>query len=94
MLIYAVHRAEYILQVIGAGATATTDQDWHQVWKSSPEAAKVQQEIETIHEDGRKRPAVETTLTSDFATSWSHQVATLLQRDLLGTSSEIPNVHR
>lgn len=76
--------AEYILQVIGAGASATTDRDWNQVWKESPEATKLQHEIESIHEDGRKRPAVETTLHTEFATGWLHQLVTLLHRDILG----------
>jgi ATP-binding cassette, subfamily G (WHITE), member 2, SNQ2 len=75
------YRAEYILQVIGAGATATADRDWHQIWKQSPEATNLQSEIEKIHAEGRQRPAVETALKSEFATSWSYQVLTLLQRD-------------
>lgn len=74
--------------MIGAGATATTDRDWHQVWKGSPEAQNVLREIETIHEEGRKKPAVETTLHSEFATSWPYQVATLVHRDFLGMLCE------
>ncbi|GJE86387.1 pleiotropic drug resistance ABC transporter [Phanerochaete sordida] len=73
--------AEYILQVIGAGATATTDRDWNEVWKASPEAAQLERDIQSIHDEGRKRPAVETTLRSEFATSWPYQVATLVHRD-------------
>ncbi|KIP09940.1 hypothetical protein PHLGIDRAFT_102023 [Phlebiopsis gigantea 11061_1 CR5-6] len=75
--------AEYILQVIGAGASATIDRDWNQIWKESPEAMKLQHEIEAIHEEGRKHPAVETTLHTEFATGWPHQLVTLLHRDLL-----------
>ncbi|KAI0693726.1 pleiotropic drug resistance ABC transporter [Cytidiella melzeri] len=73
--------AEYILQVIGAGATATADRDWHQVWKQSPEAQTLHQEIERIHTEGRQRPAVETELKREFTTSWTYQVLTLLGRD-------------
>lgn len=69
------------MQVIGAGATALVDRDWHEVWKNSPEARGVQEDIERIHAEGRQRGAVETTLKSEFATSWSYQVLTLLQRD-------------
>ena len=29
--------AKYLLDVIGAGATATYTTDWHQVWKDSPD---------------------------------------------------------
>ncbi|KAI0342389.1 pleiotropic drug resistance ABC transporter [Trametopsis cervina] len=74
--------AEYILQVIGAGATATADRDWHAIWKQSPEAAGLQNEIERIHAEGRQRPPVSTTLEQTFATSWGYQVATLTQRDV------------
>ncbi|KAJ3535372.1 hypothetical protein NM688_g6988 [Phlebia brevispora] len=73
--------AEYILQVIGAGATATVDRDWHKVWMESAEREAAQREIEAIHEEGRKRPPVQTKLHSEFATSWPYQVVTLLQRD-------------
>lgn len=75
-------RAEYILQAIGAGATATSDRDWHQTWTESSEAEKLQQEIERIHAEGRQRPPVETTLKRKFATSWPYQVVTLLHRDM------------
>ncbi|THH00264.1 hypothetical protein EW026_g2253 [Hermanssonia centrifuga] len=73
--------AEYILQVIGAGATATADRDWHAIWKESGEAVNLQKEIDSIHEEGRKRPPVETALHSKYPTSWGYQVATLLKRD-------------
>ncbi|GAA5983374.1 hypothetical protein JCM10908_000258 [Rhodotorula pacifica] len=45
--------AEYILDVIGAGATAKTDKDWHQLWTESEEAKKVHNEIEKFHEEKR-----------------------------------------
>ena len=77
--------AEYILQAIGAGATATTDRDWHQIWKDSDEFQGAQREIEAIHEEGRKRPPVQTKLQSEYATSWWYQVVTLFQRDCQGT---------
>ncbi len=79
-----VRRAEYILQVIGAGATATADRDWHAIWKESGEAVNLQKEIDSIHEEGRKRPPVETALHSKYPTSWGYQVATLLKRDFEG----------
>lgn len=75
--------AEYILQVIGAGATATIDRDWNDVWKNSPEAHRLEEDIRNIHEEGRNRPAVETAIRSEFATSWPYQVKTLLHRDWL-----------
>ena len=74
-------RAEYILDVTGAGATAQMDTDWHDVWKQSDEARNVQDEIEKIHADGRKKPAVQATYKSEFATSWPYQVSILFARD-------------
>ncbi|EAU85334.2 ABC transporter [Coprinopsis cinerea okayama7 len=74
--------AEYMLDVIGAGATATTSFDWYSIWKISPEAACVQQEIEGIYAEGRGRPAVEATLQSEFATSWGYQVKELFYRNV------------
>ncbi|KAF8557467.1 pleiotropic drug resistance ABC transporter [Imleria badia] len=72
--------AEYMLDVIGAGATATCTTDWHQVWKDSPEAAMLDLEIERIHQEGLSRPVVSTETHSEFASSWIQQVALLSQR--------------
>lgn len=41
--------AEYILEVIGAGAGASTKQDWHGLWKESDEFKKVQRQIDEYH---------------------------------------------
>lgn len=86
VLTRAIYRAEYILQVIGAGATATTDRDWHSVWMDSAEAQAVQKEIETIHTEGRKKPPVQTNLQTTYATSWGYQTWTLFQRDCQGNA--------
>lgn len=74
--------AEFILDVIGAGASATADQDWHAVWEKSPEAQEVQKQIQDIHEEGRRKGAVEATVNAKFATSWMTQTTELLRRDL------------
>lgn len=42
-----------ILDVIGAGATAKTDKDWHSLWKESDEAKKVHDQIAKFHEEKR-----------------------------------------
>lgn len=76
--------AEYILQVIGAGASATVDRDWHKIWKASSEAQQVQVDVESIHDEGRKRPAIEQAFHSEYATSWTYQVSTLFGRDIEG----------
>jgi ATP-binding cassette subfamily G (WHITE) protein 2 (SNQ2) len=83
ILAYFPHSAEYILDVIGAGATATTETDWHGVWKNSPEARAVHEELEVLLQDGRKRHAVDTEQHSEFSTSWVYQVKTLWEREAI-----------
>ncbi|KAK0192729.1 pleiotropic drug resistance ABC transporter [Armillaria mellea] len=75
--------AEFMLDVIGAGATAHATQDWHSVWKNSPECGNLQTELESLHTEGRQRGAVEATVHAEFATSWFHQFGVLVKRDLL-----------
>jgi len=79
----SLHRAEYILDVIGAGATATTSTDWYNVWKNSPDAKEVEEELEILLQDGRKRHAVDTAQHSEFSTSWLYQVKTLWEREAI-----------
>lgn len=73
--------AEYMLEAIGAGATATSSQDWPLVWTKSPEADQVNQDIEQIHITGRQKPAVQATFISEFATSWLYQTWELTKRN-------------
>ncbi|KAH8432475.1 uncharacterized protein LDX57_010110 [Aspergillus melleus] len=40
--------AEYILDVVGAGAAARSSQDWAETWKSSPEALRNMNEIQSL----------------------------------------------
>ena len=74
------HRAEYILDVIVAGATAKVTEDWHTIWRESSEAQHLQVELENIHTDGRGRPPVLTALHTEHATGWGHQVFQLIKR--------------
>lgn len=69
------------MTAIGAGATATTTVDWHDVWQHSPEAAQLEKEINQIHVEGRNRPPVEAALHHEFSTPWGYQVSQLLKRD-------------
>lgn len=72
-----------MLDVIGAGATATTDRDWHQVWLDSDGCQRLQADIEDIHSRGRKSPPISATLSTHFATPWAYQLRELLQRQNL-----------
>lgn len=69
-----------MLDVIGAGATAKSEQNWHDVWQNSNEIRDVEQQMEKILQDGRNRPAIEATFHGDFATKWGYQLTQLLQR--------------
>ena len=69
-----------MLDVIGAGVTATSTIDWHTVWKKSPEATFTAQEIRRIDHEGRNRPAVETMLYSEYSASWIRQTTVVTKR--------------
>lgn len=43
--------AEYMLTMVGAGASGKSTQDWHEVWKKSQEAKDVQKELDRINEE-------------------------------------------
>ena len=73
--------AEFMLDVIGAGATATSEQNWHEIWCDSKEAIQLQEELETIHSEGRSRPAVGAMFHSEFVTPWLYQAIELFKRD-------------
>ncbi|KZP27013.1 pleiotropic drug resistance ABC transporter [Athelia psychrophila] len=73
--------AEYMLDVIGAGATATSAQDWHDVWVRSKECSELERQVDQIHQDGINRPAVETARHSEFASSWMTQTIALCDRN-------------
>jgi len=69
-----------MLDVIGAGATATSTIDWHDVWKKSAEATVTGQELERIHQEGRNRPAVTTKRHTEHSSTWLHQTAVVTRR--------------
>jgi hypothetical protein len=72
-----------MLDVIGAGATATVDRDWHEIWKSTPECTAAQEEVDRIVSDGQKKPPVQEELHSEYATNWGYQVSELCKRGFL-----------
>jgi ATP-binding cassette subfamily G (WHITE) protein 2 (SNQ2) len=70
-----------MLDIIGAGATASSEENWHEIWCASKEAKQLQQELDDIHFEGHNRPPVVATFHSEFATSWLYQTAQLFTRD-------------
>lgn len=69
-----------MLDVIGAGATASSTIDWHEAWKKSQNATDFKDQLDQIHEEGRKRPPVQALQHSEFATSWLYQLWELIIR--------------
>src|SRR5690606_21493090 len=70
--------AEYILNVIGAGATAKADRDWHEIWKSSPESRAAVKEIEALRIEYAARADTtsahaKASNNASFAVSWFEQ---------------------
>jgi ATP-binding cassette subfamily G (WHITE) protein 2 (SNQ2) len=76
-------RAEYMLDIIGAGATAVSDRDWHEVWLRSDGWKHLEDEIKEIHREGQTRPPIGATLKTQFATSWLYQIRVLFKRQHL-----------
>ncbi|KAK7706065.1 hypothetical protein SLS57_009846 [Botryosphaeria dothidea] len=69
--------AEYMLEIVGAGASGKSTQDWHEVWKASPEAQAVQDELDRIHREKQSEPAAgddEVGGTDEFAMPFMSQV--------------------
>ncbi|GME79306.1 unnamed protein product [[Candida] boidinii] len=76
--------AEYILNCIGAGATASVNQDWHELWTSSPEYAQITAEIEKLHRELPSRPINNDVgdLSAKYATTYGEQFTNVLSRTL------------
>ncbi|KAL3480136.1 ABC-2 type transporter-domain-containing protein [Aspergillus californicus] len=67
--------AEYILEVIGAGASGKSQQDWPSNWKQSTQASEVQKEIDRIHEVRSSAPAEEESNTQkEYAMPFTSQL--------------------
>ncbi|KAL4916188.1 ABC-2 type transporter-domain-containing protein [Aspergillus aurantiobrunneus] len=67
--------AEYILEVIGAGASGKSNQDWPTVWKESTQAGEVQQEIDRIHQDRASAPSEEdNNMHQEYAMPFTNQL--------------------
>ncbi|KAK9386943.1 ABC-2 type transporter-domain-containing protein [Lipomyces mesembrius] len=74
--------AEYILNCIGAGATAAADRNWYDVWTNSPNFRQVTAEIEELHAELSSLPPqhVSKEFTNRFAVSWITQASAVTVR--------------
>lgn len=52
----AENPAEYMLEIVGAGASGKATQDWHEVWKNSQESKDLQTELDKIHKEKQSEP--------------------------------------
>lgn len=72
--------AEYILEAIGAGATASVKEDWHDIWKKSSQFKIANEEIDNYVRDSSGSSGTEGDRVSKYATSYSYQFRYVLQR--------------
>ena len=74
--------AEYILECIGAGATAEVHEDWHEKWVNSELCRATTAEIEQLQEELRQRPTHNSTkeLTSRYAVGYFTQLKAMVWR--------------
>ncbi|CZT10569.1 probable ABC1 transport protein [Rhynchosporium graminicola] len=68
--------AEYMLTMVGAGATGKSTKDWHEVWKGSNEAKEIQNELAKIKNDVGKETSSsdDNTSHSEFAMPFPNQL--------------------
>ena len=67
--------AEYMLTMVGAGASGRATQDWHEVWKHSEESVGVQRELARIKTEMGSQPSHEAENShGEFAVPFSTQL--------------------
>lgn len=73
--------AEYMLEVVNNG-TNSAGQDWHSVWKGSPECEAVMREIEHIHQEksSESNDEVDTHSQDEFAMPFTAQLVAVTNR--------------
>lgn len=85
--------AEYMLEVIGAGATSAVSKDWHQLWLESDECAQVASKIDELIESGSHITAeVDEELKKTFATPYFYQLYLVNKRTALQLYRSLPYV--
>lgn len=74
--------AEYILEAIGAGATAVVEENWFEIWQNSPEKVQEDEKVEELIQEGTQKQteAVSAELKSTYATPFFYQYGILLRR--------------
>lgn len=79
--------AEYILEAIGAGATASTDKNWFEVWSNSQEKIDVEKRVSQLIEEGKQKAGLSEKeakeLQNPYATNIPYQFVILVRRTFL-----------
>ncbi|KAL6453447.1 SNQ2 ABC multidrug transporter SNQ2 [Candida maltosa Xu316] len=78
--------AEYILEAIGAGATASTNFDWGELWANSPEKVASDKKVDELIAEGQSKHTEGTTskaLSQKYATPYFYQFYFVVQRTCL-----------
>lgn len=82
----AENPAEYILDVIGAGANAHATENWHEIWESSAERVSSDEKRDELISDASKidnSEAESEELNSTFAVPYYYQFIYVLRRNAL-----------
>jgi ABC-type multidrug transport system ATPase subunit len=67
--------AEYMLEIVGAGASGKATRDWPTVWKESNESVNIQAELDQIHaEKSNEPPSDDDSSSSEFAIPMTSQI--------------------
>jgi hypothetical protein len=74
--------AEWMLEAIGAAPGSTSDIDWHQAWRDSPEYASVQGELQRLKADVKETNPIADDAGSyrEFAASFWQQLVQVTHR--------------
>ncbi|GME95202.1 unnamed protein product [[Candida] boidinii] len=89
--------AEYILEVIGAGATAVVNENWNEIWLNSKNYQNVCTEIDELlknnslksYDGANNSPDTDKSLTSSYATSYSYQLRYVILRGALQLNRDL-----
>ena len=72
--------AEYMLDVVGAASKTGSKIDWPAIWRMSPEYQDVRNELDRLSCEGEGRPAASNEVLTEFASSYSTQLAQVTKR--------------
>lgn len=77
--------AEWMLEAIGAAPGSSSEIDWHETWRSSPEYQGVQDELARLSDKGKQLQST----TNDKGTALYHEFATPLWQQFLVVTQRV-----